>query len=72
MTYSDADAEAFGGLVVRNELKSDVDAYIDHAAVMAASIDLVAVESATLVAFNGKYLLTLFLEHSIGQKLKDK
>ena len=49
---TDSDSEAFGGLVVRNELKSDVDAYLDHVTLSAGAVDLSAIENATLVAFN--------------------
>jgi hypothetical protein len=50
---SDSDSEAFGGIIVRNDLRSGVDSYINHAVVNAkGTVSLTADESATIIAFD--------------------
>ena len=47
---SDSDAMALGGLVVRNDVRSDVGAYIKNATVTGGSVALTALEDAVLRA----------------------
>jgi hypothetical protein len=49
---TDSDSQAFGGIVVRNDLRSGVDSYINNAVVSSGKIDLAADESATIIAFD--------------------
>src|SRR5690606_9295418 len=47
---TDSDARAVGVMIVLNDVRSDVDAYIDHATVEAGSVALSATEAAAIQA----------------------
>ncbi|MCH7908486.1 MAG: LEPR-XLL domain-containing protein, partial [Candidatus Hydrogenedentes bacterium] len=50
LNLSNSNSVALGGMVVRNEVKGEVEAYIENAEVQAGSITVTASESATLLA----------------------
>ncbi|MBT7081754.1 MAG: hypothetical protein HN929_09860, partial [Chloroflexi bacterium] len=50
LNVSDSDSMAIGGLIVRNDLRSDVDAHITNATVSAGSVTVSADENATVKA----------------------
>ncbi|ETR68439.1 MAG: hypothetical protein OMM_10525, partial [Candidatus Magnetoglobus multicellularis str. Araruama] len=47
---SDSDSTAVGGIVVRNDVRSTVESFVDHATVSAASMTIAANETATIQA----------------------
>jgi hypothetical protein len=50
LNISDSDSIAVGGVVVRNDARSNVDAYIDNATVTATTVSVTANETATITA----------------------
>jgi hypothetical protein len=50
---TDSDSQAFGGIIVRNDLRSGVDSYIKNAVVETqGTVSLTADEAATIIAFD--------------------
>ncbi|ETR68153.1 MAG: hypothetical protein OMM_04734 [Candidatus Magnetoglobus multicellularis str. Araruama] len=47
---SDSDSTAVGGIVVRNDVRADVESYVDYATVSSASLNITSSENATIKA----------------------
>jgi hypothetical protein len=52
LNFSDSNSNALGALVVRNDVRSDVEAYIQYASVTSDSINMTAIESAAISAIS--------------------